>query len=114
MKNLLIILTAFTIGGCILVEPEPYYHDDPYAYEYYYEEPGVVVVETYTVSPGPSVIVVEEEWCTYEDVPYYNDPLYCDDWGYCTWTEWYGQWYCYITYSWDEFCGWEFYSEECI
>ena len=99
MKNLLIILIAFTIGGCIVVEPEPYYYDDPYTYEYYYEE--------------PEVIIVEEDYCYYTEAPYYYDPLACDQWGYCTWTEWYGEWYCYVTYYYDDLCGWEFYSEEC-
>ena len=101
MKKLLIILAALTIGGCIVAEPEPYYYyDDPYTYEYYYEE--------------PEVIIVEEDYCYYTDAPYYYEPLACDAYGYCTWTEWVGEWYCYETYYYDELCGWEFYSEECI
>jgi hypothetical protein len=116
MKKLIIILvlTSATITGCLLPSEGEihYYQEDPYTY--HYEEPQVIVVETFTTPAGPSVILAEEPWCLYEDVPYYYDPLYCDDWGYCTWTEWYGEWYCYVTYSWDEFCGWEFYSEECI
>ena len=101
MKKLLIILTALTIGGCIVAEPEPYYYyDGPYTYEYYYEE--------------PEVIIVEEDYCYYTEAPYYYEPVACAAYGYCTWTEWVAEWYCYVTYYHDDLCGWEFYSEECI
>ena len=119
MKKLItiLVLTSATLTGCLLPSEAEihYYQEDPYTY--HYEEPQVVVVETYTTPAEPSVILIEEEWCTYEDAPYYYDPIECDQWGYCTWEEWtYDGWYewlCYVTYYHDDVCGWEFYSEEC-
>ena len=103
----LVFWTCWTIGmlttlGCIVPaegEVHYYYEEDPYTYEYY--EPAVEVV-------------VVEEGCYYTDIPYYNDPIECDYYGYCTWGNWYSEWYCYETYYYDEWCGWEFVSEECF
>jgi len=108
----LMFWTCWAIGtlnivGCLVPsEGEVHYYYDPAPHE-----EVVVVVEEY---PQEEVVIVVEEQCYYTDVPYYNDPIECDFYGYCTWGNWYGEWYCYETFYHDELCGWEFVGEECF